>query len=209
MIKNIVFDVGNVLVDFRYHNYMLEMGFKPEAVKIIEEKLIGNSALWSQLDLGREPEMDTVNRMLSEVPGYEADVHRFFDNVIDIVETYQYTVPWLTNLREKGYKIYLLSNYPKNWWTLHEENRFGFTHLTDGKTVSGFVKVVKPGKEIYELLLSSHGLIADECLFFDDRKENVEAAKKLGINGHVFTSYEDACGYLDMLEKEGKAIGIK
>ena len=64
MIRNIIFDVGAVLVDFRYHDYMLDLGFDDDTVKTIEDKLIHNDALWGQLDLGAEPEEVTIERML-------------------------------------------------------------------------------------------------------------------------------------------------
>ena len=201
MIKNIIFDVGAVLVDFRYHDLMVDLGFDRETIDVIEEKLIGNSELWGRLDLGIEPEEVTVERMLKEVSGFEPAVRIFFENKIDIVRTYPYTVPWLTSLREKGFKIYLLSNYPKNWWILHDEKRFGFTHLTDGKIVSGFVNMTKPHDEIYNCLFKTYNLNPDECLFFDDRKENIEGAVRNGMHGHVFVSYEDADNYLNELIK--------
>ena len=200
MVKNIIFDVGAVLVDFRYHDYMLDLGFDNVTVKTIEDKLIHNDSLWGQLDLGKEPEEVTVERMLKEVPGYEDKVKYFFSHIIDIVKTFDYTVPWLTSLRERGYKIYLLSNYPKKWWTLHEKERFGFVHLTDGKTVSGFVNMIKPHDDIYKCLLDTYDLDPSECLFFDDRKANVEAAVRNGFNAQVFTSYEDACNCISEFE---------
>ena len=202
MIRNIIFDVGAVLVDFRYHDYMLDLGFDDDTVKTIEDKLIHNDALWGQLDLGAEPEEVTIERMLTEVPGYEDKVRYFFEKNVDIVKTFDYTVPWLTDLRSRGYKIYLLSNYPKKWWTLHERERFGFTHLTDGKIVSGFVKMVKPNDEIYKCLLDTYSLDPSECLFFDDRKANVEAAVRNGFNAHIFTSYKEADEYIRKSEQQ-------
>ena len=202
MIRNIIFDVGAVLVDFRYHDYMLDLGFDDDTVKTIEDKLIHNDALWGQLDLGAEPEEVTIERMLTEVPGYEDKVRYFFEKNVDIVKTFDYTVPWLTELRSRGYKIYLLSNYPKKWWTLHERERFGFTHLTDGMIVSGFVKMVKPHDEIYKCLLDTYSLDPSECLFFDDRKANVEAAVRNGFNAHIFTSYKEADEYIRKSEQQ-------
>ena len=202
MIRNIIFDVGAVLVDFRYHDYMLDLGFDDDTVKTIEDKLIHNDDLWGQLDLGVEPEKVTIERMLTEVPGYEDKVRYFFEKIVDIVKTFDYTVPWLTDLRSRGYKIYLLSNYPKKWWTLHERERFGFTHLTDGKIVSGFVKMVKPHDEIYKCLLDTYSLDPSECLFFDDRKANVEAAVRNGFNAHIFTSYKEADEYIRKSEQQ-------
>ncbi len=181
---------------------MLDLGFDDDTVKTIEDKLIHNDALWGQLDLGAEPEEVTIERMLTEVPGYEDKVRYFFEKNVDIVKTFDYTVPWLTDLRSRGYKIYLLSNYPKKWWTLHERERFGFTHLTDGKIVSGFVKMVKPHDEIYKCLLDTYSLEPSECLFFDDRKANVEAAVRNGFNAHIFTSYKEADEYIRKSEQQ-------
>jgi putative hydrolase of the HAD superfamily len=86
-----------------------------------------------------------------------------------------------------------LSNYPKSIFALHEEKgKFTFIDKIDGKVVSGYEGISKPDAGIYELLMDRYGLKADECVFIDDRPENIEVAKALGMEGIVFESYEQA-----------------
>ena len=115
-----------------------------------------------------------------------------------VIEPYPYAVSWIEELKEKGFNVYLLSNYPKELFTMHEQKGlFPFIEKTDGKVVSGFVKMVKPNPDIYEYLMSQYGLNADECVFLDDRAENIEAAIKLGMKGIVVKSYEQASADLN------------
>ena len=76
---------------------------------------------------------------------------------------------------------------------MHEEHGcFPFADSVDGRVVSGFVKMVKPNEDIYEYLMDKFSLKADECVFIDDREDNVKAAVRLGMKGIVFQSYEQA-----------------
>ena len=72
--------------------------------------------------------------------------------------------------------------------------------------VSGFVKMVKPNADIYEYLLSEYVWAAGECVFVDDREENVETARALGMKGIVFQGYEQACSELDGLVSSGFSV---
>jgi len=103
-------------------------------------------------------------------------------------------------LKEAGLKVYLLSNYPREVFALHTEcGSFPFLEKVDGKVVSGFVKMIKPNADIYKYLLKEYSLCADECVFIDDREENVEAARTLGMKGIVFECYEQAHRELERL----------
>ena len=202
MIKNIVFDIGSVLVDFRYHDYMLDLGFSTEAVNVIEEKIVQND-IWGKLDLGIEPIENVMEEMYGRAPGYEKEVHEFFDKIIDIVQVYPYTNEWIKSFKSKGYKVFLLSNYPKDMYDMHEKEKFTFTSLVDGKIISGHVKMVKPDKEIYKQLLDTYQLKEEECVFIDDRPLNVESAVKLGFHGIVFSTFEEVDSQLqNLLKKE-------
>ena len=92
-------------------------------------------------------------------------------------------------LKEKGYKIYLLSNYSEELLHVHTKGA-KFLNVLDGGVVSYQVHVLKPDREIYEILLEKYSLKAEECLFFDDRMDNVEGAKKVGIQAIQVTSRE-------------------
>ena len=92
-------------------------------------------------------------------------------------------------LKEKGYKIYLLSNYSEELFHVHTKGA-KFLNVLDGGVVSYQVHALKPDREIYEILLKKYSLKAEECLFFDDRMDNVEGAKKAGIHAIQVTSRE-------------------
>ena len=187
MIRNIIFDIGQVLVDFRWRGYMLDLGIPEETADLLGEKTI-NSPIWGELDLGVRPEEDVIADMIRIVPDHEEEFRRFMDNPVDVVRPFPKTRERMLKLKEAGYNIYLLSNYPKSMFELHAERSFNFMDIIDGKIVSSFERLVKPQPEIYELLLSRYNLKREECIFLDDRMINVEAARALGISAiHVKT----------------------
>ena len=104
-------------------------------------------------------------------------------------------------LKDKGYKIYLLSNYSDYLFNRHTEGK-AFLDYIDGKVVSYEVHYTKPQKEIYEILLSKYNLKPEESLFFDDREENVQTAVSLGISGCVVKSREHINKELEKLINE-------
>lgn len=191
MIKNVIFDIGNVLADFRYRDYMKELGFSEEIMEVFCKEVV-ETPLWNELDRGVRSFKDVTREMKSCVAEYPKEADAFFENIHEIVHTFPYALPWIEELKAKGYKVYLLSNYSAELFTLHAKDRFDFAEAVDGKIISGFVKLIKPDPAIYRLLLNTYRLNPEECVFLDDRKENVEAAKGLGIYGIQFTSYEQA-----------------
>jgi putative hydrolase of the HAD superfamily len=126
-------------------------------------------------------------------------------NQVDLVETYDYVNQWMDSLKVKGLKIYLLSNYPKSIFALHEDkHKFTFLDKIDGRVVSGYVGLVKPDKDIYELLVDKYGLKYEECVFIDDRQENIDTAIDLGMKGIVFTDYQSASEKLEEIINKGQ-----
>ncbi|MBR3306302.1 MAG: HAD family phosphatase [Lachnospiraceae bacterium] len=192
MIKNVIFDIGNVLADFRYRDYMQkDLGFSGELTELFVERLVMNE-LWNEFDLGVKDSEVIINEMKAAVSEYPEEAAVFFDHIEDIAASYPYSYDWLKELKDRGLGVYLLSNYPRDVFTIHEKKHFRFTELADGKVVSGFERMSKPDPRIYELLLTRYGLKAEECAFIDDRQINIDAACALGINGILFKSYEQA-----------------
>ncbi len=199
MIRNIIFDIGQVLVDFRWQAYMRDLGFEDEVIETLGKKTV-LAPIWGELDLGVRPEEDVYEDMYKLVPQYEAQLRRFLDEPKDLVRPFPDTRGWLSGLKHRGYRLFLLSNYPRSMFLLHERTRFDFMDLIDGKVVSGFEQVVKPQPGIYELLLSRYNLKPQECVFLDDRLANVEAARKMGIESiHVSGTQEEAIEDLNEL----------
>ena len=201
MIRNIVFDIGMVLADFRYDAYMREdLGFPDEVVKVFTERLV-ESGIWDELDLGVRETEDIIDDMKSRVPEYPKEAEVFFDRMIDIIRTYPYSKPWIQELKDRGYKVYLLSNYPRDAYKMHEKKHFDFASIVDGKVISGIERMSKPDPRIYRLLFERYALDPKECVFLDDREKNIRAAIDEGMQGIVFTSYEDARKKLEEILK--------
>jgi len=193
MIKNIVFDIGSVLVEFIPEKVLQDMELPEDEVQTIAQ-YTAYSKYWSELDRGVIDKNEVIEKMLSELPSeYRKDAKLFFEKeLLKTAKTFDYAKNWLKELKESGYNIYLLTNYPDWMFDYHWENEFTFAPYIDGKVVSGKVKVLKPNPEIYNALLEKYKLNAKECLFIDDRAENIEAAKKLGFTGFVFTDFQKA-----------------
>lgn len=199
MIKNVVFDVGNVLVSFCWRELMDDLGIAKELQGVFEKTVFG-SHLWGELDRGVIEEAEVLKMLREENKEHLAEFDLIWSNRDKLVKPFDYAVEMMKTLKEKGLKVYLLSNYPKDLFTMHTEcGRFPFMDFVDGKVVSGFVQLVKPDREIYEYLLDTYDLKAEECVFIDDRAENVEAAKAIGINGIWFWDYEQAWGELEKM----------
>ncbi len=187
--KNIVFDVGMVIVDFRWREYMQDMGIAPEVIEILGKSMI-NDDLWNEFDLGVMKDEDIVDSFKSKLPKYAKEIDLFMKEPIELVKEFDYAGPLVKALKTAGYNVYLLSNYPKRMYEMHW-SRFSFIDEIDGLVVSSLEKVMKPDRRIYEILLDRYNLEANETCFIDDREVNVEAARQLGIEGIVFKGYDD------------------
>ena len=199
MIKNVIFDVGFVLVDFRWRDLMKDLGIAKDLQDVFEKNVFG-SHWWGELDRGVIEEAEVLKMLREDNKEHLKEFDYVWANRDKIVEPFDYAVGMIEDLKAKGLKVYLLSNYPKELFTLHTEcGRFPFIDKVDGKVVSGFVQLVKPDREIYEYLLKEYDLKAEECVFIDDRQENVEAAKEIGINGIWFWNYEQMMGELEKI----------
>lgn len=192
-IKNIIFDIGGVLVDFVPADAFRKTGAKEEDIKRLLDATV-DSNLWNELDKGIIPESEIIAQMVAGCEDKEDEIRRFFDEGKEyVVEEFDYACNWLKSVKDEGFNVYLLSNYPESYFDLHERNKFQFIKHIDGKVVSAYEKCVKPDRKIYEILLERYNLVAEECIFIDDRIVNVEAAREIGIEAIQFTSYDDVC----------------
>lgn len=190
MIKNVVFDIGMVLVDFNWRGVMANLGFTEEETEKVGGVIL--SELWNDLDRGVMPEKEVTDMMKKQIPGYEEKFDMFWKYLYDTIEIFPYSVEWVKSMKDRGYNTYLLSNFPQGFYQNSEEHYFDFMPYIDGKIISSHVKCIKPEAEIYEKLLQTYDLKAEECVFFDDRADNVAGAKAVGINAIHFTDFEEA-----------------
>ena len=192
MIKNVIFDIGNVLVDFRWREIMEKLEIDKATQNEFEESVFG-SKWWHEFDHGTMEEEEILEKLREDNQERIEAFELVWEHRAELVNPYSYSVSWIKELKEKGYRTYLLSNYPSTLFTLHtNQGSFPFLDEVDGKIISGFVKMIKPDADIYEKIMSEYQLKAEECVFIDDRPENVEAAERVGMKGIVFGNFAQA-----------------
>lgn len=190
MIRNIVFDIGNVLADFRWRGFLEDKGFDEAMVERIAKASV-QTPLWSEIDRGVWDLEELMQAFIARDPEIEEELRRAYDNVKGMVTKREYAIPWIQELKEKGYGVYYLSNFSEKAF-VECADALGFLPYMDGGILSYREKVVKPEAEIYRLLLSRYSLKAEECVFLDDNMPNVEAARELGLSGICFRTKEQA-----------------
>lgn len=200
MIKNIIFDIGGVLVSFEPDRVFREMGLPEEEVQILYQHT-AKSPYWKELDRGVLPKEEVFQTMVNTMPqAYRKNAMEFFTKRIpEAVTSFDYSADWLKGLKERGYNIYLLTNYPEWLFETHWKKGFTFVPYVDGKVVSGKVKLIKPDHAIYETIIKKYSLNPAESVFIDDVKENVQAAKETGLNAIQFTNINDVKNQLEKL----------
>ena len=197
MIKNIIFDIGAVLVDWdpRYY-YRKVMKNEAEVENFLTE--ICTFEFNHSLDLGR-PWADARAELVSKYPEYTVHIDAYWNNWLDMFSgPIHGTVDILKDLKARGFPVYALSNWNDVKFQVGLQV-FPFFNLFDGRIVSGEVKVAKPDPRIYQLLLDTYKLTPHESLFIDDRKDNIDAASAFGIKAVQFISpeklHEDLISY--------------
>ncbi|MBY9021034.1 MAG: HAD family phosphatase [Candidatus Lokiarchaeota archaeon] len=179
MIKNIIFDLGNVLLRFKPNDFLLRFTNDKEYIDEFVKK-VTRSEIWLELDRGTNSLRNARNIFISKYPKEKEFIELFFDQWMDMLTPIEENIEILRELKELNYKSYILSNYIKEAFS-YVNLKYNFFSLFDGQIISGFENVIKPEKEIYELLLNRFGLIPEESLFIDDVLFFLKPAKKLGI----------------------------
>lgn len=184
MIKNIVFDIGNVLAGFNWREFYKSFGFTDEIFEKLADATV-KSSLWNEMDRGKMSDDELLNGFIANDPSIEVEIRQVFSNIKGMILRYDYAVPWIKELKHRGYGVYVISNFAQKAYNECIE-ALDFLEETDGAILSYRVKLIKPAPEIYQLLCSQYSLKAQECVFIDDMEKNVEAARKEGMKGIVF-----------------------
>lgn len=198
MIKNIVFDLGMVLVSFNWKEYLDSFNFHSDIKEKMIEKALGNVTVWNEHDRGTLSDEAFIEFASREAPEIKYPLRQYMSGVGHICKEYPYATEWISSLKQRGYQVYILSNYGNTPYK-YAQQHFRFLDKVDGAVISSEVKFVKPEIEIYQCLLEKYHLKAEETVFLDDRKDNIEAAEKCGIHGIVFQGYEEGKEELEKL----------
>ena len=201
LIDAIVFDVGNVLVDFDWKGHMEDLGFSPETIDYLSIHVMQNP-LWNEFDRGVRPHDEIEAEFCRTNPGYEEQIHAFISTEYKTIIPRGYAIPWIQDLKRKGYKLYILSNWGKPEFNKLKDSILCFREYMDGCIWSYQVHCIKPEREIYQKLINTYHLDPSRSVFLDDRQENLDGAKALGFNTVLALSHDDAV-------KSLQALGVK
>lgn len=191
MIKNVILDVGKVLVEWKPEVAFEKLGFSGETARKVADATI-NTPDWLEADRSAASDEELLQRFISREPECEKEIRRFWEKIGLAIWQYDYAKKWIRTMKKKGYRVYILSNYGR-WTYENTTEALSFLEDVDGALFSFQVHQVKPEPEIYQTLLQKYRLNPEESVFLDDRTDNIMAAKEQGISGIVFTGYEDAC----------------
>ena len=177
MLKNIVFDLGGVVVAHNEEGFKAKLGEFFSFVFGPDMKCV--PSFWCDYDMG----LLTIDETAAEVAKFRnCDVAEAKANMLEAIALQEEVVPTVELIKElkaKGYKLYVLSNMSKEYIDYLRKLPV-FAYFAE-QIVSCEVHIGKPNRKIYEHLLSYCNLDASETIFIDDRKDNVEAAAEVGI----------------------------
>lgn len=197
MIKTVIFDIGNVMVDFCFDKF-IRKNKDPEQICERIRKATLESGFWGELDLGILSYEEVLQKFIDMDPELESQIRAIFNDTTGIVLKRDYAIPLVKKLRQNGYQVLALSNFPEK---VYLENRepLAFLEEMNGDILSYRDHVIKPDPKIYRLLQERYGFLPEECVFVDDLQENLDAAKEQGWRTILFTGYEQMLAALQEL----------
>lgn len=204
MINTIVFDLGNVLVDFCWEkSFRNTLGLSGEKFEKLADATTRDED-WNRHDKGDLSDEEALQMFIDNDPSMESEIRLMFDNLTSMIEPYDYAAEWIDRLHAAGYKVYILSNFSRKAYLecVELDDRLGFVRRADGAVISYQEQLIKPDAQIFECLFERYSINPQEAVFIDDRADNVAAAVALGMKGIVCQSKEQTL-------KEMSSLGVE
>lgn len=180
--KNYIFDFGNVLYYFEPTQILSKYTDSQDDITVLKEIIFPQ---WDKLDKGLIEYDEYMDNVLSKVPKtLKATTKTIFNTWHRALSRVEGVFDVIKDIKADGHFLYLLSNAPAvldDFIHTYPESEY-----FDGIVISGIIKMVKPDEQIYRYILDKYRLLPQETLFIDDKKPNIESAKTLGINVHLF-----------------------
>ena len=188
MINTLIFDFGKVLVDYDFDSYFAKY-IPDEERRRTFASLLNTREFTERLDMELTPVEDIFGDMMRRHPEFEAETRIFMQHYPEVVTGEMPGMrDLLTRLKQEGYRLYGLSNWCSYVHTTMQQ--YPIFGLLDGAVISSEVHCIKPDARIYRLLLEKYGLKAKECVFADDRQDNIDGGMRVGIRGITFVNAE-------------------
>ena len=186
MIKQVIFDLGRVLLEWQPEKLAHELSLEDESF-VKEVWHITRHPTWLQFDMGQLRSPDLIDIHAEKYP--KRTLQQFMDRVPHILTLIPEGLRLLEAVKEKGLKRYILSNMSHDFYH-HLIAVYPFLSEFDGSIYSCHFNLAKPDHSIYHKLLNKYHLTPNESLFVDDIPENIASADSLGIHTVLFTKEE-------------------
>lgn len=181
MFRNVVFDLGNVLLSFKPEEFLKNKNYNENFRKTIHTDIFCSQE-WKMIDDGAITVSEAIESISLQSSLKREEIAHIFNLRTEIMFPLGLNIKMLPELKKAGLNLYYLSNFPLD---IFEEirNRNSFFKYFNGGIISAEVKLSKPDPGIYKVLIEKYSLIPGECLFIDDIEENVKSAKVIGMEG--------------------------
>ena len=199
-IKNIIFDLGGVLIDWNPQYMYKKIFTTTEQCNWFLENICTND--WNEQQDGGRLIQDANKELIEKYPEHKENIEAYYSRWEEMLNgPIQGTVNIFKELKgNNNFNIYALTNWSAETFPRALE-LYEFLHWFDGRLVSGEENTRKPFKEIYDLILNRFNLIASETVFIDDNLRNIKAAEEVGIKSIHFINP-------DQLKKELVSLNI-
>jgi putative hydrolase of the HAD superfamily len=195
MIKNLIFDLGNVIVDYDPSRIVQAIFPDKEEQKIIYKEIFCSHG-WKQLDRGVLTFEEHTQNLILQFPQYAREIKWILNNWHRDLPYIPGMFSVIKALKAADYDLYVLSNASQRYLKYALSKKEFFSNFS-GVTISAELRLLKPEGEIYDQFCQIHNLKPKECLFIDDKAENVQAAIDAGWEAYQFKNPIDLINYLE------------
>lgn len=197
MMKTVVFDIGQVLVDFDWHGYVRSLFTDEDVIRRIE-KAVWESRLWIEFDRGVLSDEEVIQKMTECDADLADEIRLAMKDIGRTVIRRDTAIPWIRSLKTRGLQVLYLSNYS---YRLRSQNTAALDFLAemDGGLFSYEVHLLKPDAAIYRALCEKYDLTPEETVFLDDMEDNVTGAKACGLQAIRYTGQAETEQALNQL----------
>lgn len=189
MINTVIFDIGMVLIDFCWRKMFHDFGLEGEAFEKVADATVRHPA-WNEFDKGLMSTEEVIDVFAESAPEYRSYIEKIFEDPTKMIDQYDYAKSWILDLKERGYKVYILSNWSKPTYEACFDNELDFLPFVDGAVFSFQEHVIKPDKKIFEIICDRYEINPAEAVFLDDNEANVISSREFGLNTIHFKNYE-------------------
>ena len=187
MIKNILLDIGGIIVDdsvkkYQNERYKDHLDLPFDEIRLISKIAFGTT--FKECLLGNKTIKDHISNIVKDNPKYENELKCMLDPKLPIFED---TLKYIYLLKDKGYKIYFLSNINIETYEYLKNILDDF----DGGVYSYQEHLIKPNRKIYKRIIDKYNLVKEQCIFFDDSIKNVKSANEFGLRSYTFKDIND------------------